>query len=218
MIIQSRGQERETTERQMQESRCSANAGPSHLRATGPWCQQISAEPGSVHIRTAAWKAEMNIYLPTGSALPGVHFISRLLTPRGIIGLGEALGRRKEVQTKPVGSGLLQYWKEKEMMWKTKAGRKLPAWDNQDPGILRAKGREKRCLKWRSLRSSSQTSEVCFFSLLNQQVSDHSDWKPSFQNAVTEDLTSFYWCSKPLVEVWMVCVLKIKSCARGRVG
>lgn len=36
----------------------------------------------------------MNIYLPTGSVLPGVHFISGLLTPSGMIGLGEALGRR----------------------------------------------------------------------------------------------------------------------------
>lgn len=154
-IIQSRGQERGTKKRQLQEGRCGVNAGTSHLWATGPWCQQVSGELGSVHIRMAAWKAEMNIYLPTGSILPGVHFISERLTPSGMIGLGEALGRRKEVQMNPVGSRLLQCWKEKETMWKTKAGRKHPALDNQDLGILRAKGREKNWLKWQSLRSSS---------------------------------------------------------------
>lgn len=90
-----------------------------------------------MHIYLAALKVEMNIYLPTGSVLPEVHFISGRLTPSGMIGLGEALGRRKEVQMNPVGSGLLHYWKEEEMMGKTKAGRQHPAWDNQDPGFLR---------------------------------------------------------------------------------
>lgn len=58
----------------------------------------------------------MNIYLPTGSVLLGVHFISGLLTPSGIIGLGEALGRRKKYRRNLWGVDCYNIGKRKEMM------------------------------------------------------------------------------------------------------